>query len=193
MFKCWETEPSDRPSFTQLKDDTFSLLQSSAGSTRFIRFPWPEDIYDSETCTYITTTNEQNSAQEQRPSRERNPTPQRYTPSPSPSDGAPLLDSINEHVSLELPASQPLDTETRRRRHLSAPISHPRDGELDNSSVEIVRRRTLTNAYASTPRHDQRLQVRESFEWNLEPPDQAFALTPVITIHDASNGSDEED
>lgn len=192
MEKCWKTEPSERPSFTQLKADTHSLLQGDANSTRFIWFPGPNDLHNSETCTYISPIEERSSAQEQRHARERNPTPQRYTPSPSPSDEAPLLDSPNEqNISLELSVSQPLDSESRMRRHPSAPISH-RGGEVSRSDAEAVRRRTHSNAYVRTPRHHPDLQVRESFEWNLEPP-EAVSITPVITIHVASNDDDEED
>ena len=166
MQNCWEEEPSNRPSFTQLKEEVKQLQENNRNS-HFIRFPGPEIINGFESDSYLTAS----------PVRGNSPTPQEQPPSlgdsnPTSPEGAQRL-----------------------RRHLSAPAREGADrnggggGGGDESSQDASIRRSHSNAnpYVRTPRRDSDHQIKTSFEWLLEPP--IITNPPVITIQ-TENGDE---
>ena len=164
MSDCWDAEPSNRPTFTQLKLDTKQLLQNSDDSV-FVQFPPPKELLKSKTGAYITTAG---------PTLEPSPASQRHTPSPIDDIPIATIENESERSSSETDSDDEediLEAETRRRRHHSAPVMEGEDWNWELEPTEDGgSRRTFSNAYVGIPRHVPSAQVQESFEWHLEAP-----------------------
>lgn len=173
MLNCWEAEPSNRPSFAQLKTDINQLQENN--NSNFVQFPGPEALFEAEPEPYNTASPLMT------PSRVASPVPQQQ---------APLGDDTPSTQDMAAVQRNFLDVETRRRRHLSAPIMEGAEWNegLEPSENGGLRQRSHSNAYVQTPRRDSNLQVRRSFEWMLEPPE--IIIPPVITIQ--PDNSDDE-
>ena len=172
MLNCWEAEPANRPSFTQLKADTSNFMVNNRRA-HFIQFPGPESLYDDDSDLYNTTSPFMT------PARGTTPAPEQPQAPPLHSN-APILRDMDTTYS---------EMETRRRRHLSAPIMEGAEWNenlgLDNhnESGDFRKRASSnTNPYVGTPRRGSSHKVRRSFEWLLEPPPIITIQQPVITI-----------
>ena len=169
MLNCWETEPANRPSFTQLKSE-MNRLQENNSSSHFIQFPGPEALLEDEPDSYI------NASPFMSPVRGNSPIP----------DDQDSICDISPSVDMTGTVQRNhLEVETRRRRHLSAPIMEGAEWnheDLEPAATEEDghRRRSHTNAYVRTPKRDSNLRIHRSFEWLVDPP--AMTTPPIITI-----------
>lgn len=178
MFDCWDAEPSNRPTFMEIKQEIYNFLQNTDNDTDFVQFPSHKELLKSQRGAYVTIGD--------LAKNDPAPTSQRHTPSMGGDDvliHVPVtIEASNESLSnsqdIGEAHSNHLDVETRVQRHRSAPVM---DGEGWNWELapKEARRRTLSNAYVRTPKRD-RNQVRNSFEWNLETPDST--APPVVTV-----------
>lgn len=158
MLECWEEDPSKRPPFTKLKQQLNRFMQDKC---HFIHFSSPDSGYDNLSETYNPTASSTFS--------------DFLTITSAQGNGVlPGYDSLSAVRRSPSPIQQDFLAVGGQgiRHHLSEPNLEGRDGGMDEGGDEAGNslRRTRSNPYVQTPKHDAKNQIRRSFEWNFSPP-----------------------
>ena len=168
MLECWDEDQSQRPSFAKLKELLNQFMQDNC---HFIHFSMPDGSYD--TLSEPPYHPEASSTFSDFLS---------ITPIQANGVVLPGYDSLAaRRGSSPAPQDLLIVSHPSVRQHLSAPSF---DSEREGEEGEVgVLKRTYSNPYVRTPKHDSKNYIRRSFEW---------MITPEITVQ-SEDGEEEKE
>ena len=160
MLKCWEEDPSRRPTFTEIKTKFYHFLNSSSNH---IQFPSCSNLaVEAESNIHATESNGITNISLNDLSGKSH-------------DGYIMADEISRSLDSHTD-SKFLTIATGMRRPVSEPILDPEylrsiESNPDTGENDEFRMRSQTNPYVQTPKRASKSEIRkERFVWVSETP-----------------------